>query len=112
MASRQDIVEFILEQAGAAGDVSARRMFGDYGIYCRGKFIALVCDDRLFMKPTGPGLAILGPHEEDAPYPGARPHPIVPEERWDDAAFMERLFAETSGALPPPKPDTRKAKKP
>lgn len=104
MASRQDIVDFIVDQASEAGDVSARKMFGEYGVYCRGKFVALICDDRLFVKPTKPGIALLGSYEEAAPYEGAKPHPVVSQERWDDADFMAELFAATAEALPQPKP--------
>ncbi|GJD51723.1 hypothetical protein OPKNFCMD_4478 [Methylobacterium crusticola] len=55
MASQQSTVDFILEQAGAAGALSARRMFGEYALYCDGKTVALVCDDQLFLKLTEAG---------------------------------------------------------
>jgi DNA transformation protein len=52
MASKQSTVEFILGQAANAGEVLAKKMFGEYGIYCDQKIIVLVCDDQLFIKPT------------------------------------------------------------
>lgn len=110
MASRQETVDYIVDQASGAGDVSARKMFGEYGVYCRGKFIALICDDRLFIKPTDQGVALLGEPEMEPPYPGARNHPVVDEERWDDSDFLTQLFAETADALPAPKPKKKKAK--
>ncbi len=58
MASSQGTVDFIVEQMASAGTVSARKMFGEYGIYCDGKMVALVCDDRLFVKPTGVRLSV------------------------------------------------------
>lgn len=60
MASQQSTVDFILEQIAAAGSVSAKKMFGEYGIYCDGKMVALVCDDQLFIKPTLAGKAFIG----------------------------------------------------
>jgi len=110
MGSRQDIVDFIVEHASAAGDVSARKMFGEYGVYARGKFVALVCDDRLFMKPTDAGIALLGQPEFAAPYPGAKDHPVVDEDRWDDAPFLAELFTVTADAMPATKPKKKKAK--
>lgn len=110
MGSRQETVDFIVDQASRAGDVSARKMFGEYGIYCRGKFAALVCDDRLFVKETAPGMALLGEPEMGEPYPGAKLHPVVDEERWEDADFLSELFAVTADALPAPKPKKKKAK--
>ncbi len=41
---------------GAAGAVSARKMFGEYAIYREGKLIVLVCDDGLFPKPPDAGV--------------------------------------------------------
>ena len=51
MATRPETVEFILK-IGDAGDVSAREMFGEYGVYANGKFIAVICDDLFHVKPT------------------------------------------------------------
>ena len=36
MASQQSTVDFILEQIAGAGEVSARKMFGEYGVFCDG----------------------------------------------------------------------------
>ena len=55
MASKQSTVDFKLDQIRAAGDVSARKMFGEYAIYCIKKIVGLVCDDRLFVKKTDAG---------------------------------------------------------
>ena len=55
MASSASTVEFIVEQGSAAGAVSARKMFGEYGLYRDGVMVALVCGDQLFVKPTAAG---------------------------------------------------------
>ena len=49
--SNPDLVQYIVEQASQAGDVSAKKMFGDYCLYCDGKPIGLICDDYLYLKP-------------------------------------------------------------
>lgn len=72
MASRQTTIDFILEQIADAGAVSAKKMFGEYGIYCDGKMVALVCDDQLFVKPTESGRSFIGNITEGVPYPGAK----------------------------------------
>ncbi|MBY4726375.1 MULTISPECIES: TfoX/Sxy family protein [Burkholderia] len=102
MASSQRTVDFIVEQMAAAGTVSARKMFGEYGIYCDGKVVALVCDDRLFVKPTPEGRAFLGMCEEGAPYPGAKPHLVISGERWDDREWLSALIRITAAQLPVP----------
>ncbi len=109
MPSQQSIVDFIASQMAAAGDVSARKMFGEYGIWCDGKSVALVCDDQLFVKPTLPGRAFVGEDCMEAPaYRGAKPSLVIDADRWDDADWMARLIAVTAAALPLPKP--KKAK--
>ncbi|AYQ44334.1 MULTISPECIES: TfoX/Sxy family protein [Burkholderia] len=102
MASSQSTVDFIVEQMAAAGTVSARKMFGEFGIYCDGKMAALVCDDRLFVKPTTEGRAFLGTCEEGSPYPGAKPHLVISGERWDDREWLSALIRITAAQLPVP----------
>ncbi|WP_368491963.1 TfoX/Sxy family protein [Sandarakinorhabdus limnophila] len=58
MSSDPRTIAFIVDQAGgAASEVTARAMFGEYGLYLEGKLVALVCDDQLFVKPTIGGRA-------------------------------------------------------
>ena len=42
MSSNQNTVDFIVEQMAGAGAVSAKKMFGEYGIFCAGKMVAIV----------------------------------------------------------------------
>ena len=100
MASQQSTVDFIVEQIAKAGQVSARKMFGEYGIYCDGKMVALVCDDQLFVKPTTGGRALIGNVVEASPYKGAKPCFLIPGDRWDDADWLARLIALSAAELP------------
>ena len=77
MASKQSTVDYILEKIAAAGVVSARKMFGDYSVYCNGKVVALVCDDQFFVKPTAAGKAFIKDYVEGFPYPGAKPYLFI-----------------------------------
>lgn len=106
MASKQSTVDYIVDQMSAAGAVSSRKMFGEYGIYCNGKMAALVCDDLLYVRPTAAGLAFLGTQsgiEQAPPYPGAKPHFRISGERWDDGSWLSELLRITSAELPLPK---------
>lgn len=102
MASQQSTVDFIIEQIAKAGQVSARKMFGEYGIYCDGKMVALVCDDQLFVKPTKGGRALVGDVVEASPYRGAKPCFLIPGDRWDDADWLTELIAISTAELPTP----------
>lgn len=102
MATQQSVVDFIVEQASGAGLVTGRKMFGEYALFCAGKLVALVCDDQLFVKPTGAGRAHLVHPTEAPPYKGAKPCFLIPGDRWDDAAWLSRLIRLTADELPAP----------
>ncbi len=104
MASTQRTVEFLLEQLAGAGRITARKMFGEYAIYCEGTVVGLVCDDEFYVKPTPAGRACLGEVVEASPYPGAKPFFRISAGQWEDAEEMVRLIRTTFRALPPPRP--------
>jgi DNA transformation protein len=50
MARSSEFVEFVLETLQPIGGVSARRMFGGWGIYKDGVMFALIAYDQLYFK--------------------------------------------------------------
>ncbi|UJW83883.1 TfoX/Sxy family protein [Devosia sp. SL43] len=103
MSSQQKTVDYILEQTADAGTMTARKMFGEYGMYCDGKVMAFICDDQLFVKPTEAGRAYLGEVTEAEAYPGSKMYFLIDGDRWDDAEWMAGLVKATADALPAPK---------
>lgn len=103
MASSPRTIDYLLEQLGGAGAVSARKMFGDYAFYLDGVVVALVCDDGFYLKDTPAGRALVRSFAEAPPYPGARPHLRVDPADWEDADYFVALVRATKAALPPPK---------
>jgi TfoX/Sxy family transcriptional regulator of competence genes len=112
MATKQASVDFLLEQMAAAGDVSARKMFGEYAIYLGPKVVALVCDDQLFVKPTAAGKAAVGKPREAPPYPGAKPYYLISGDRCEDSDFLSDLIVRTAAELPAPAAKKAKSKSP
>jgi len=110
MASTQKTVDFVLEQIATAGSVSARKMFGEYAIYCGEKTVALVCDNQLFVKATDQGRELIEDCVEKPPFPGAKPWLYVSGELWDDHVWLAKLIRATALHLPPPTKAKRKAK--
>ena len=100
MTSTQSTVDYILEQIAEAGDVSARKMFGEYGVYCDGKMVALVCDDQLFVRPTTSGLRFIGNPIMKPPYPKAKPYFCIPGDKWEDAEWLSALIKRTAPEVP------------
>ena len=50
MPKRSEFVDYIQEVLGSARPVSARAMFGGFGLYREGLMCALVADDTLYLK--------------------------------------------------------------
>jgi len=83
-------------------------MFGEYALYYAETVVALVCDNRLFVKPTPGGKAMIGTPDEVAPYKGAKPHYLITE-KLDDRDWLSGLLAVTARDLDSPKPRKPKA---
>lgn len=106
MASREEFVQYTVDQLSDAGTITYRKMFGEYGVYCDGKIFALICDDQLFIKITEAGKR-LAPHLKTMPpYEGAKPYFLV--EEIDDRKFLTEFVTETCKELPMPKPKKKK----
>ena len=102
MASNIDFVQYIVDQCSKAGDIVAKKMFGDYGIYCDGKIFGLICDDKFFLKPTEAVRPLLRKEELRPPYEGAKDYFYIADV--DDRDYLSQIVGETYKALPEPKP--------
>ena len=110
MASDASLVEYVVEQMDKAGDITFKKMFGEYGIFCNGKIVALVCDNQLFVKPTDGGRAFIGNVVEAPPYPGAKLSFLI-ENKIDDGKWLSELIKISYKELPEPKPKKKRTKK-
>lgn len=78
--------EFVLDQLSALPDVRARAMFGAHGLYCDGKFFAILDEGRLFFKTdaqtekdyTDRGMAAFS-YEQDGRVITFQYHEVPPE---------------------------------
>ncbi|MFZ4523656.1 MAG: TfoX/Sxy family protein [Bacteroidales bacterium] len=99
MASDQSFIEFIADQIENVGQITYKKMFGEYALYCEGKVVALVCDNRLFVKPTEGGRAFIGDVVEAPAYPGAKPSFLI-EDSVEDREWISELIRITCEQLP------------
>ena len=106
MASSADFVQYIVDQCGGAGTIEARKMFGDYCVYCNGKPFARVCDNGFYVKPTEAGRKLLRTEDMRPPYDGAKPHFYI--EDVDNRDYLSALVKATYAELPDPKPKNKK----
>lgn len=96
MASSRQFCSFILEQFGGA--VTARAMMGEFILYCRGRVIGGIYDDRLLFKPAAAALQMTENPKMEIPYPGAKPMLLV--EEVDDPEFLRTLLEKSWDSLP------------
>ena len=102
MASKQEFVDWVIEQIGDAGEITYKHMFGEFGVYSDGKIFALICDNKLFVKPTESGRKYIGDVVEAPPYPGAKNSFLI-EEGLENGEWLNELVRLTCRELPEPK---------
>ena len=101
MASGKEYLNYVLEQLSGLEEITHRAMMGEYILYCRGRVLGGIYDDRLLVKPVKAAEGLMPEARREAPYPGAKELLLV--ERVDDRAFLERLMTAMDPELPEPK---------
>jgi DNA transformation protein len=110
MSTQQSTIDFLLDQLSDVPQMTSRKMFGEYALYCGRKVVAFVCDDQLFIKPTDAGRTFLKTPTEAPAYPGSKMYFLIDGEKWDDREWLGELIQVTANALPQPKPKMKKSK--
>ena len=102
MASSQATVDSVLDRLRSKR-FSAKKMFGEYAVYADGKVVALVCDDRLYVKVHAVTEPLSREFGLAPPYPGAKPHYVLDEGDWAARDDLPNILATLAGQLPLPK---------
>ncbi len=102
MATDKAFIEKVIEKLEPL-EITAKPMFGEYGLYHAGKNFALVCDNTLFVKITAAGSAIAGRVSQASPYDGAKAAFRISSAKLNDRDWIIALVRMTSDALPLPK---------
>ena len=98
MASGKDYLEFIMEQLNTLDDVSYRAMMGEYILYCNGKVVGGIYDNRLLIKQTSAAKRLIPDAPLELPYEGAKEMYMV--EDVDDRELLCELFPAVADELP------------
>lgn len=101
MASTKEYFAFIREQLSGLESVSFRAMMGEYIIYCDGKVVGGIYDDRLLVKPAAAARKLMPDAAMELPYEGAKEMVLVDEV--DDPAFLQQLLTAVAAELPEPR---------
>lgn len=109
MPNDADFIAYVCDQIADDCDISYRHMFGGTTLYSKGKVVALICDNQLFVKPTDAGRCYIGDVTEAPAYEGSKNFFLVGDEI-DDSEWLTGLIAATERELPRPKPRRKKIK--
>ena len=101
MPSKKDYLDFVLEQLSPLEGISYRAMMGEYIIYCKGKIIGGIYDNRLLIKPTASSKSLMPDAPMELPYEGAKEMLLV--ENVDDREFLCGMVTAVADELPAPK---------
>ncbi|TNE72486.1 TfoX family protein [bacterium] len=82
MGTTTEFITYLQDSLPADFEITYKKMFGEYGIYCEGKMIAMACDNQLFVKTHSAVESDFANFlQNGAPYPGAKIHFIVDFEK-------------------------------
>lgn len=109
MASTVEYTEYIVGQLSGAGEISYKKLFGEYGLWREGKFFGTIEDNQLYVKMTQAGHEMMPEAEPMAPHGGTPGMYLV--EELEDTEFLKELVERTCEELPMPKPKTKSRKK-
>lgn len=98
MASNADFVQYIVDQCAGAGEITVRKMMGDYCIYCDGTIFGVICDNKLYIKETDACRPLLKEEVLQSPYYGAKAHFYIGDV--DDRDYLAGLVKVTMKTLP------------
>ena len=97
MASNIDFVQYIVDQCSGAGEIAAKKMMGDYCVYCNGAIFGVICDNNLYIKETDAGRILLKEVVLRPPYEGAKNYFYIGNV--DDRDYLADLVKVTCQAL-------------
>ncbi len=98
MATSPEFMQFVYDQVKSDDhDITYKKMFGEYMLYCDGRAVLLICDDTVFVKQIPASLTVFEKYgicpETGTPYNGAKPHYILDIDNTDLARDMVRELA-------------------
>lgn len=110
MSTSPATVESVLDKLPSKR-FAAKAMFGEYALYADGKVVALICDDRLFVKVHPATQALASDCELGPPYPGAKDHYLLDEGQWASRQDLPKILVSLAKELPLPKKKAKAATK-
>ena len=98
MSTGKETHDYILENLRRAGNVTTRRMMGEYLVYFDGKLVGDICDGTLLLKQTPSSVRLLDGAELTYPYEGSKTLMLAVED-FENAELMREVLTALYGEL-------------
>lgn len=102
MSTTAEFHDYIVENLSKTGDITTRKMMGEYLVYFNEKLIGNICDNCLYLKPTDSALQLLPGAERGYPYDGSKTLMIIVDDV-ENTALMSKVLKAMQDELPEPK---------
>lgn len=100
MATSLDFINYICEQLNGIGNITYKKMFGEYMVYLNNKPVIIVCDNVAFVKKLDIITEMMQNAEVGFPYKGAKEHYVLDI---DNADFCKKIITKIEEVTPIPK---------
>ncbi len=100
MATTINFINYVCDQINGIGNISYKKMFGEYMVYCNEKPVIIVCDNTAFVKKLDNIKDLMKHASLGYPYKGAKEHYILDI---DDSSFSKNVIKEIEKVTPIPK---------
>ncbi len=100
MATTNEFINYVCEQISGVGEVTYKKMFGEYMVYVNSKPILTVCDNTVYIKKLDCLENEMQSASLGCPYEGAKEHYILDI---DDADFSKKIIIKAESVTPLPK---------
>ena len=82
----------LISKLAELGDVTVRPMMGEYLLYLNGKYVAVICNNTLFVKHNKLNAELIASLAQRPPYENAKPAYVVPIDNDD---FLREVIKQT-----------------
>ncbi len=96
MATSLDFINYVCEQLNGIGNITYKKMFGEYMIYLDGKPVITVCDNTPFIKKLDCIQAMMTNADVGYPYQGAKEHFILDIDQAEQSKAIVLKIAEVT----------------
>lgn len=108
MATSKEYYDYVMDSLQRVGDISTKKIMGEYCIYYKGKLVGDICDNTLLLKPTESVLRLMPDADRAYPYEGSKTLMAVVDDV-ENVELMEAVLNAMYEELPEPRKKVRKS---